>query len=1009
MVTTANLRIELLGPFRLWRGPAHIDTGSTQQRAVLALLALNAGRVVRLVDLIDAVWPHGSPPSASNVVQTYVKRLRRILEPERRPRQPAEVLLTSGEGYLLRVPEDQVDVFLFRSVLAEARRTVDAGQLEAALACFARAFARWRDVPLSDLAVLSESRLVTELVEEHASALCEYADAAIAAGRAGGVLPMLRRAADGAPTHERLHARLISCHRLVGDRTTAFEVYRRVQRQLRDDFGVDPSPELRTAYLELLADESSTVSDLPPSPAPAQLPPDAGELTGRDRERTILLDALSTPDTAGRMPVWVIAGMCGIGKTTLAVHVAHRLAAAYWDGQLFADLTGARPAEVLAQFLVALGVNRSLVPDGFADRTAMFRSLTAGRRILVVLDNAASEALVRPLLPGSTTCAVLMTSRSRLPGLSNAGVVDLGQLSDAEAVSLLRTVAGRTLDEGDVDAHAVVALCDRMPLAVRIAGARLARRSDITLARFARRLSDEKSRLDLLSTGDVGIRACFDVAYAELGVAARRVFVSFGLLRLNTVASWVLAVSTGLSHAQTELAIDELVDTQLFAALGVDMTGEPRYGVHDLVRLYATEQATIELSGAERRDHLGRVLAAWLALAREADHKLPYRTLPDPAPGVLPELPMPLVSRLLADPLVWFEVERDQLRSLVIQACSAQRPSLAWQLADACAGFYEAREHYDDWRETHLTCLAACPENSIGAFTMTRNLAYQYSLPVIQGPAMAEYAQRAVDISEAVGLTDGAAQARALLAVAAVAQVRFTEAVDLVDKARVGVLPGSLADLATLGVLGFISRLRGDLDDAAAHFVTLLRHVAGHRHNGYELVALRVLAIIRRDQRRYAEATHILADGIALARSIGVRANELLLLIEHGEVSALALQPGAAADLTHATRLAESISSEIGAALAWRAMSTVDILRGDLDTARERLIRSLAVQQRHGVPYIEARTLRTLGDVYAKLGDPTAAGESWLRARAIYTRLGNHIERTAIDHDLRKLVPDGVK
>lgn len=795
-------------------------------------------------------------------------------------------------------------------------------------------------------------------------------------------------------------------------RVTVYECFRAGRRRIDVELLVDivavlgVDREGQRAWRRAHRTVSNPVTPTPPSHAPrppAELPPDIGEFTGRDRESATLAEALGSPGEAHAVVVRVVSGMGGIGKTALAVRVAHNLAATYPDGQLFADLTDAQPDEVLVQFLVGLGVDRSVVPDGPKERVAMYRSRTAGRRVLVVLDNAATEAVVRPLIPGAHSCGVMVTSRSRLTALPGAERVDLGRLSEAEALALLGHTARAGVREWDAEAaRTVVGLCDRLPLAIRIAGARLARRRDVRIARFAARLADEKARLDILATGDVGVRACFDLTYADLGAAARDAFLFFGLLSLDTVASWVLAVATERSLSDVELAIDELVDTRLFTTPGTDATGEPRYGMHDLVRLYAEERATADLTDEQRHAGVQRVLESWLALSLEADRSLPYRTLPDPDPGDPRALPA-MAPGLLADPLAWFESEKDQLRAIVVHAIRSRGPDLAWRIADACAGFYEARDHYGHWRDTHLACLADPGITGSGAFTMTRNLAYQYSLPVVRGELMTEYAQRALDIGETACLPGGPAQARVLLAVAAIARGSFDEAFGLATTAREHAAPGGTVDLAALSVLGVLARLRGDLDTAVEHFTSLLRHADNHRHNGYELVAMRTLAIIWRAQGRYADATKILTDGIHLTRHLGVRANELLMLIELGEVSALAGAPSADEELAAAVHLAEEMSSDIGAALAWRAMSTADITRGNLNIALDRLNRSLATQRRHGIPHVEAHTLRALGGVHARLGDPEAATRSWHHARDIYVVLGNDTEITAIDRDLATL------
>ncbi|MFC5289870.1 ATP-binding protein [Actinokineospora guangxiensis] len=734
---------------------------------------------------------------------------------------------------------------------------------------------------------------------------------------------------------------------------------------------------------------------------PAELPADVVGFTGRERELAALAELLGEPGGARPVPVCVVSGIGGIGKTAVALRAAHDLVPRYPDGQLFADLSTAQPAEVLAQFLVGLGVDRSVVPDGLEERAALYRSRSAGRRVLVVLDNAPTEAAVRPLVPGAGTCGVLVTSRSRLPGLAGVHRVDVGGLPTAAALALLHEVAGgQSREWDDDDARAVVRLCDRMPLAIRIAGARLARRPDLRLARFAERLADRHARLDLLTSGDTGVRACFDLTCAELGAPALRVFLVTGLLGLDTVACWTAAVAAGMSLSEAELAIDELVDARLFTAVGTDPTGEPRFGMHDLIRLYAGERAAAELPGEQRRACVERATEAWLALALAADGALPFRTLPPPAeaPRALPAIP----PGLLDEPVTWFEAERAQLRAAILRACRDGWAEQAWRLADACAGFYEARERYDDWDETHTACLAACP-TGVGAFTMARNLAYRYSLPVVRGAAMAEHARRALAISEAAGLVRGSAEARVLIAVASINHGAFDEATGLAGAAREHAEPGGIVDLVALSVLGLVHRLRGDIDTAAERFADILARSRGRRHNAYELVALRTLAIIRRDQDRHAEAAAILADGLRLTRALGVRSSELLMLIELGEISALAGLPDADEHLAAALALAEAMSSEIGAALALRAMSTSDLLRGDPETALDRLIRSLAVQRRHGLPHVEAHTLRAVGTAQTRLGAHDIAADSWRQARAIYAALGNGAETAAIDRDLAAL------
>ena len=340
----------------------------------------------------------------------------------------------------------------------------------------------------------------------------------------------------------------------------------------------------------------------PEGTVPSLLPPSVADFTGRDAEVAAVLELLGGDDLQGAKAVVIsaVAGKPGVGKTTLAVYVAHRLQGEFPDGQLYGNLQGAQgqplePGEVLVRFLRALGMDGSSIPDGLEERVERYRMLLAGRRVLVVLDNAAGEAQVRLLLPGSSTCGVVVTSRARLTGLEGARLVDLDTLPPRVAVELLAPVAGPVRVAAEPDAAgAIVGYCGRLPLAIRIAGARLAARPAWTLAWLAERLADERRRLDELTAGDLEVRASIAFSYRALPEQRQRVFRRLGLLEAPDFPAWVAAAVLDLDPARGEELVDGLVDAQLMEVAGEDAAGQLRYRFHDLLRVYARERAAAE-------------------------------------------------------------------------------------------------------------------------------------------------------------------------------------------------------------------------------------------------------------------------------------------------------------------------------------------------------------------------------------------------------------------------------
>lgn len=633
-----RLRFQVLGPVRAWRGDRPLPLGPPQQRAVLAMLLLHAGRPVSVPQLVDALWDERPPPRAVGTVRTYISRLRGLLEPERAPRQPAQLLLSSGGGYALRLPGEALDAARFEERLATARRLRRAGDAAGAYEQLRGALALPEGVALAGLpgpyAQRQRDRL-TELCvttqEELFGCGLELGDQA---GPPGDSIAGLRAFAAEHPLRERTQALLMLALHRAGRRAEALGVYAATRRTLDAELGTGPGAELRALYGKLREGAGSygragpgagrscigpgagpgagrepgrasgptpnAPQIAPPSPVPAQLPPGIADFTGRTAAVADLASALRGA-AGGRAPVVAtLSGLGGVGKTALALHVAHSVRTCFPDGQLYVDLqgTGRAPADsgaVLTHFLRALGVAESAVPDGLEQKSALYRSLIADRRVLVLLDDARDSAQVRPLLPGAPGCAVLVTGRTRTLALPGAGRVDVEVLDEAEALGLLGAIVGAERVAAEPEAaRELVAICGGLPLAVRIAAARLASRPGWTLADLVARLS-ERRRLDELRVGDLGVEATFRVGYEALGPGLAHAFRALALGSLPTFCRAAAAALLDTTDEAAESAVEELVDAGLLEA-----HGEDRYRYHDLVALFARRLGERHESPAER-------------------------------------------------------------------------------------------------------------------------------------------------------------------------------------------------------------------------------------------------------------------------------------------------------------------------------------------------------------------------------------------------------------------------
>ena len=515
---------------------------------------------------------------------------------------------------------------------------------------------------------------------------------------------------------------------------------------------------------ELAAKQTGDQAAAEPTAEPiavAQLPASTSDFTGRRTQIenlcAVLLPGVGDPGTAS---IVAVTGGGGLGKTTLAVHVAHLIAERFPDGQLYVDLLGVgesalTPESVLGQWLRALGEDPSALPAELEERAARYRSLLSTRRVLVVLDNARDVEQIRPLLPATNTCAALITSRNRLAELPGGYKLGLASLPDDEATVLLAQLVGvdRLAAEPEATAELLRA-CDGMPLALRIAGARLGARANWTVSTLARRLSDRRRRLDELAVGDLAARASFDVSYAVLAksgsddqLALGRAFRLLGLASGPDISLPAAAALLGLSEERAEFLLEALVDTHL-----LDSPEPDRYRMHDLVRLYAAERAAAEESESSRTEAVGRLIGWYLATAAGAHLLLHPQSRPVPVDGiVLPGAPLGFPGH--GEAMDWCERERANLVAAVLQAADSGFDEYCWKLAAAMLGFFNARRYLADWTETHLAALGAAQrsEDLVGEAWMQNNLGFVYFYWHETEPRALECFERSLELRVRLG------------------------------------------------------------------------------------------------------------------------------------------------------------------------------------------------------------------------------------------------------------------
>ncbi|MBE3010524.1 tetratricopeptide repeat protein [Microbispora sp. NEAU-D428] len=641
-----GLRFAVLGPVLAWCDGVELDLGTPLQRSILAMLLLREGHAVTPDEMIDGVWGEDAPPRALGALRTYVSRLRTVLEPDRSPRTPPRLLTSVGRGYALRLDPARFDLAVFERECGAAesdRRTGRAGEAARRLR---GALRLWSGEPLAGAVGPYAEHQRDRLAERRMSAVETLMELDLELGRHAEIVSELVALSAEHPLRERLRAQLMLAYYRCGRQAEALSVFTETRQALVEELGIEPGAELADLHRRILAADPSLAPAPPPvrlshqdvqddaataetgpaieMPRPAQLPAAVPDFTGRAGLVRRLLALLRGEGAGEGVPIAAMSGIGGVGKTTLAVHVAHLAGDLFPDGQLYADLRGygaepTAPETALVAFLRALGIPMDVIPDGLAERSALFRSLLAERRMLVLLDNARDAEQVEHLLPGSAGCAAIITSRGKLADLPAARLVDLDVMEPEEALSLLAAVAGPERVAAErAAAMDVVAACGFLPLAVRIVAARLASRPSWTVASLVPRLADERRRLDEMKIGNLAVSATFALGYGQLDARQARAFRLLSLPAGSGISVFAAAAVLDLTPAEAEDVIESLVDASLLEA-----PAPGRYRFHDLLKLFARRQAEDAEEPAARALALRRLLGFYLASAGAA-HRLAY-------------------------------------------------------------------------------------------------------------------------------------------------------------------------------------------------------------------------------------------------------------------------------------------------------------------------------------------------------------------------------------------------
>jgi DNA-binding SARP family transcriptional activator/tetratricopeptide (TPR) repeat protein len=1007
------MRFGLLGPLQVIAkdGAEPGLVPAPRLRVLLAVLLWRANQPQAADELAELIWDGTPPAGAPEAVRALVMRLRRRLSPPAAAR-----IVTRSPGYMIEVSGDELDTVQLEALTHQAGEAVGAAQWARAARTATEALRLWRGTPLADIpSRVLHDQWVPHLDQLRTQALDWRIEGSLHSGRHEQLIPELRDLATRDPLREHFHSHLMLALYRSGRQAEALAAYQHARKVLITEVGVEPGPGLRDLHQRILAadptlaviapacvaeaePEPGALRELPPAlqgftgrsaelkalnrlldrsgdqvlerpPAtevPRQLPAAAGHFTGRDGELAWLTDLAlrCAPQAAAGEAVVISAidGMAGIGKTALAVHAAHRVSGWFPDGQLFIDLHGytkghppREPGDALGMLLRALQAPAQRIPEETEERAALYRQRLAGTRTLVLLDNAASEAQVRPLLPGVPGCLVLVTSRRRLKGLDDARSVSLDLLMPRDAVALLHAVAGPDrVPADDLLLDEIAHRCGRLPLALRIAGALLRHRPAWSPEHLAALLRDEHRRVPALSDGERDLATVFDLSYT--GLSGRHQLL---LRRLGQVPGPDADAYAGAALLDTDPdtatgLLEDLVDHNLLIA-----HAPGRYRLHDLIRAHARTLAATD-PAPERDAALDRLLRYYAHTAHSASIPVTRRLRPapgGPAPIHAPALPDPGTAR------AWLRAERDNLEHAHAHALGHDLHEHTLTLAAGLAEILSSDGPY----------IRALALHQAAADT-----ARHHGTPTAHANALTDLGIMRRLAGDLTGALDTFSQA---LEICRSAGDHHGEADVLTELGRAGGLAGNLT-----GAVGAFSR------------ALEIYRATSDRHGEADMLA--DLGIMRRVSGDLTGASSALGQALEIYRATSDRHGEADALTELGRAQALSGGlAGADRALGQALEFYRAASDHHSEAYVLTNLGTVRRLSGDLTGAISALGQALEIYRTIGYSQGEAEALANLGIIRRLAGDPAGARDALGLALEIYRKIGSrHDEAWALNH-----------
>jgi DNA-binding SARP family transcriptional activator/tetratricopeptide (TPR) repeat protein len=1014
-VRVSGLRFALLGTLTIAAGAEDpVAVSGARLRAVLASLLLSPNVPVSGDALVEAVWDGLPPPGAAAALRSHVRRLRAALGSE-----AGERIRARYPGYLISVQEPELDVLSFEAACRAASAARWAARWPEASAAAARALGLWRGTPLLDVpSQVLRDQFVPGLEQLRLQALEDRAEAELRLGRLDWLIPQLRELAAQHPMREQFHGQLMEALARTGRQAEAMEAYRNARRALVDNLGIEPGPHLQLLHQQILdgdprlaapppaapgeGDEAPGTALASSSPAgvPRQLPGTVPHFTGRSAELARLSQLLDQVggQAPGTVVISAIGGTAGVGKTALAVHWAHSVTRHFPDGQLYLNLRGYDTAEplsggdALAVLLRSLGLAGADIPADQDERAARYRTLLAGRRVLLLLDNASGADQVRPLLPGTPGCLTLVTSRDSLAGLvarDGARRLDLDLLPPTQAVELLRALVGNRVDADPAAAMVLAQRCSRLPLALRVAAELAAARPQASLAAMASELAGQHGRLDLLDAGGdprTAVRSVFSWSYQYLDADAGRGFQLMSLHPGTEMDKYAMAALTGSTVRHAEQILGQLTRAHLIHAVTAGS-----YDMHDLLRAYAGGLVATQLSETSRHAAVTALLdnylhAASLAMDALSPGSKHLRPQVPPSAGLIPPIADQASARL------WLDAHRNALVAVIAYAADHDWLGHAATLATTVFRDLEGSGHYSELLTIYEHVLPAARRRGDGA-TEAEALNNVCAVYLRQGdyPAARHHLERALALNRERGDLTGQSWTHGNLGILDFLQGRYPQATGHQSRAielyaRTGDHIGEIRSLLNLSL---VELRQGRYQQATRHAALALTDARLAKAHSIEADALVSLGRLQLRQGHPTLAATHLDQALEIRSERGEPAGQADVLSALGALSQeLGNYQQAADRYQRALDLARQTGDKCGQAEALNGLGESQLGRHRPERARIEHAAALELANQIGDLYEQARAHRGLARAYGADGETGEARYHWQEAARRYADLG---------------------